>query len=508
MSVAQESNKKVYDYDRQLVQEKLLKGFRSARSEATVADLAGTTGLPLQQIEAELPAVADEFGARMKVTEKGDILYSFPNGMKSRYKGFGPSMKRILRGVKKWAIEAAKAVFKVWIMVMLVGYFVLFLALALFAMVASVAVQQGGGSRDNRSSHRGGGGLGGLWLTSSLFNSLIRIWFYSELFKDPNERYRQSAARKERHPLHKSIFSHVFGDGDPNQNWSEIEKKAVVAFLQTHKGIITMPEFMAITGADPAEAELSINKYLLEFEGNPEVSDTGTLYFSFPKLLARVGTTPDILGNSIALKRLRRFSSNAVKTDNIFRLVNVFNLAFGSYFLYNAATIGSAFYVNTVKGLALRGGFPIIYSAAGYLFQMLGSSNPVPGIQWGLGVVPLIFSALFFAIPIIRSVREKLGNEKIKFENMRRVVYRNILSTRDVFRPESVISTIEEAHPSDAGAPEKIAKRLAAWSRAEPSSGGYEYLEIQRSQEDAEKIRASIDTDSFSPGPTIFDTES
>ncbi|HWP68304.1 MAG TPA: hypothetical protein VN437_03305, partial [Rectinemataceae bacterium] len=192
--MAQESNKKVYDYDKQLVQEKLLKGFRSTRSEATVADLAGITGLPLQQIAAELPAVADEFGARLKVTEKGDILYSFPNGMKSLYKGFGPTAKRILRGVKKWAAEAAKAVFKVWIMVMLVGYFVLFLALALFAMVASVAMQQGGGGRsDSRDNRRGGGGLGGLWLTSSLFNSLIRIWFYSELFRDPNERYRQTA---------------------------------------------------------------------------------------------------------------------------------------------------------------------------------------------------------------------------------------------------------------------------------------------------------------------------
>ena len=507
--MAQESNRKVYDYDRQLVQEKLLKGFRSARSEATVADLAGVTGLPLQQIEAELPAVADEFGARMRVTEKGDILYSFPDGLKSRYKGFGPSAKRLLRKVKKWAIEAAKAVFKVWIMVMLVGYFVLFLALALFAMVASVAVQQGGGGRgDSRSNRRGGGGLGGLWLTTNLFNSLIRIWFYSELFKDPNERFRQSTARKERHPLHKSIFSHVFGDGDPNQNWSEVEKKAVVAFLQTHKGIMTMPEFMAIAGSDPAEAEVAINKYLLEFEGSPEVSENGTLYFSFPKLLSRVGTTPEIMGSSVALKRLRKFSSNTAKADNVFRLVNVFNLVFGGYFLYNAATVGGQFYVTTVKGLALRGGFSFIYSATGYLFQMLGLNDPVAGIQWGLGFVPLLFSALFFAIPVLRSLREKLDNEKVKFENLRRIVYRTILNTRDTFRPESVASTVEEARPADAAAAEKIAKRLAAWSGAEPASGGYEYSEIRRLEEDAEKIRAAVDTASFSPGRTVFDTES
>jgi len=189
--VAKEESRKVYDYDRELVRGKLLGGFRATGRESTVADLAGLTGLPLQQIEAELPAVADEFGARLRVTEKGDILYSFPDGMKSRYRGFGPSLKRFFRLVKKGAVEVAKAVFKVWIMVMLVGYFVLFIALALFAMVASVAVQQGGGNRDSRSSGRRGGGLGGLWLTTSLFDSFIRIWFYSELFKSPETRNRQ-----------------------------------------------------------------------------------------------------------------------------------------------------------------------------------------------------------------------------------------------------------------------------------------------------------------------------
>ncbi len=505
--MAKEESRKVYDYDRELVRGKLLGGFRATGRESTVADLAGLTGLPLQQIEAELPAVADEFGARLRVTEKGDILYSFPDGMKSRYRGFGPSLKRILRLVKKGAVEVAKAVFKVWIMVMLVGYFVLFIALALFAMVASVAVQQGGGNRDSRSSNRRGGGLGGLWLTTSLFDSFIRIWFYSELFKSPETRNRQFMERRERRPLPKAIFSHVFGDGDPNAKWPEVEKKAVVAFLQTHKGVITMAEFMAISGMDPVDAELAINRYLLEFEGSPEVSESGVLYFNFPKLLARVGTTPEIMGSTVALKRLNKFSSNAPKADRTFRLINIFNLAFGGYFLYNALTIGTAIYVNTPQGYALRGGFPIVYSAAGYLFQLLGSTNPIPGLFWGLGVIPLIFSGMFFGIPVIRSIKQKAEDEKIKFENLRRVVYRNILSARDIFKPESVTPPLDEARPSDVRAAEKIAKRLAAWSGAEPSEGGYAYREIARTQAEVEKLRASIDTSAFAPGKAIFDTE-
>jgi len=255
------------------------------------------------------------------------------------------------------------------------------------------------------------------------------------------------------------------------------------------------------------DAELAINRYLLEFEGSPEVSESGVLYFNFPKLLARVGTTPEVMGSTVALKRLNKFSSNAPKVDRTFRLINIFNLAFGGYFLYNAITIGTAIYVNTPQGYALRGGFPIVYSAAGYLFQLLGSTNPIPGLFWGLGVIPLIFSGMFYGIPVIRSIKQKAEDEKIKFENLRRVVYRNILSARDIFKPESVTPPLDEAKPSDVRAAEKIAKRLAAWSGAEPTEGGYAYREIARTQTEVEKLRANIDTSTFAPGKAIFDTE-
>lgn len=502
--MSETAKKKVYDYNAEKVRETLLKGFKSSGREATIADIAGLTGLPIPQIEEQLPAVADEFGARLKVTEKGQILYSFPTGMKSRYKGFGPSAKKAFKALAKILVSAGKALFKVWIMVMLVGYFIVFLALAIFAMVASIAMQQGGSGKSRDSRH--GGGLGGLWLTTRLFDSLVRIWLYSEFFKDPATRYRQAEERKTRRPLHKAVFSHVFGDGDPNPSWQEIERKSFVSFLQTHKGIITLPEFMAITGLDPVDAELAINRYVLEFGGSPEVTEGGSVYFAFPNLLARVGSTPEYQGSTVALKRTAKFSSNAPKADAIFRLVNVFNLAFGGYFLYNAAAVGNIFYVQTTKGLALRGGFQLVYSAAGYLLDLLGSTNPAIGIFWGLGVVPLAFSAFFFGIPILRSLKLKLDNEKVKFENLRRVVYRSALTNPLPFRPGTVIAPVEEAKPADPEAPQKIASRFAAWARAEPVADGYEFTSLKKENDDIAALRNSIDTQAYSPGKTIFDS--
>lgn len=499
---------KVYEYDKTAVRDKLVRAFRTSARESTKADLAGLTGLPLYQIEAELPAVGDEYGASLKVTQSGEILYSFPGGMRSRYRGFRPWLARTWRAFRKGAVAVAKTVFKAWIVIMLLGYFILFLALALFAMVASVAVQQGGGGGNKREDRGRGGGIGGLWLTGRLFDSLIRLWFYSELLRDPDTRRRQTLDRENRKPLYKAVFSHVFGDGDPNPGWADIEKKSVVAFLQTHKGIITMPEFMAVTGLGPEQAETAINRYMLEFEGSPEVTEGGTIYFSFPKLLARTGVTPEAYGSTVALKRLGKFSSNTKKMDNVFRFVNIFNLAFGGYYLYNAVTVGGRFLVNTSRGLALRGGFPYLYSASAWLFSGFGAANPANLLFWALGITPLVFSALFFGIPIIRNARLRKQNEDIKVGNLRKAVYRSIIDTREVFSPASFNPPVEEARPADPNAAERIARKLAAWSSSEPVSGGYYFKDIISSQEEAAKLRSSIDLARFKPGDTVFDTDS
>lgn len=505
--MAKKEGKKVYDYDKTKVRELLVRGFKAKNAESTVADLAGLTGLPLSQIEAELPAVSDEYGARLKVTASGEILYSFPRGMKSRYRGFLPGLKRFLGIARKGAAEVGKFLFKTWIMVMLVGYFVLFIALALFAMVASIAIQQGG---NNRSSSRGrdSGGLGGLWLTGRLFDSLIRIWFYSELFKGPEARRGRFAAKKDRYPLHKAVFSHVFGDGDPNRDWPRVEKKAVVAFLQTHKGVMTMAEFMALTGLEPEDAELAINAYLLEFEGIPEVSPLGHVYFSFPKLLSRLGTTPETAGSTVLLKRTKKFSSNSPKADWTFRLINGFNVLFGGYFLWGALSVGPEVYIRTAEGWALRGGLAFLYSASAYLFQLLGMDNPIPLLGWGLGVTPLVFSSLFFAIPLLRSARLVSENEAIKTDNLRKIAYRNVLASESAFRPESLAVSVDEAKPKDSRALGRIIDRFAAWAKAEPSPEGYRFDSVAESQKEIQGIREKIDMSALGPGAVVFDSDS
>jgi hypothetical protein len=124
---------------------------------------------------------------------------------------------------------------------MLVGYFVLFVALLVLFLVAGTAAQSGG----KGSSRRSGGGE----LIGGILNAFIRIWFYSEFFKSPQQRAYEYDRRRQKRPLHKAVFSFVFGTATPTPTGPFLERKALLAFLRTHAGIITLPEFMASPAA-------------------------------------------------------------------------------------------------------------------------------------------------------------------------------------------------------------------------------------------------------------------
>jgi len=396
---------------------------------------------------------------------------------------------------------------------MLVGYFVLFLALALFATLASIAISMSG--KNDRDSDRGGG-LGGLWLTGRLLDAFVRIWFYSELFKDPYQRSYERGVRdqrrRERRPLHKAIFSFVFGDGDPNADWPSVEKKAVVAFLQSNKGVITMPEFMAITGLPPAEAERAINRYMLEFEGEPQVSQGGAIYFAFPGLLRRKDRADRSHGGSLPMKRLAAFSANPKKANAWFCAINGVNVLFGGYFLSSALSaqpLLPILYGGEYAGrLVITRGFDFLYLFTHQVFgKLVGMADPSTFLALGLGAVPLAFSALFYLIPALRSRRLAAANEKVKLENLRRVAYAQVLASPSGVRPESVPVTVAEASPKDSRAAERLLVELAAASGGEPAAdGSYSFPEVARGEEEAARVRAAVKDEDFSLGATVFDS--
>ncbi|GHU06742.1 hypothetical protein FACS1894151_00040 [Spirochaetia bacterium] len=492
---------------------KLVNALSKERSGLTVADMVAKTALPLQQVRELAPAAADEYSGRLEVTESGEIKYSFPRGFRSKYHSLSARIGRAAEKIGKAIGIAGKMFFKVWIMVMLIGYFVIFMALALASLVLSVAGSGSSSGSDSRSSGRGRGGIGGLYLASSIFNTIIRLWFYSELFK-PAESGGMFGRREKKpkgKPLHKAIFSFVFGDGDPNALWEEHEKQAVIRYIQSKQGVISLPEFIALTGDTPSEGEGRITRYCAEFGGMPEATDDGTVVYRFDDLLLRSEAQKNAGTATLTapLKKLRGFSSNPGKMNTAFILVNAVNLVFGGYFLYNAAVTGTIL-------------SQLQFDAASYLYKVtyvllshvVANPSDIAGIiAVALGFVPLAFSALFWLIPALRKIGLGKKNRTIKMENFRKRSFWKIWSSPASVKAGDMTFPGQESQPANVSAAQnQVIKEIGIYAQPEVSIDGagntlYSFAELQREKDALEKYRAAINPAAAQLGNTVFDSE-
>ncbi len=270
---------------------------------------------------------------------------------------------------------------------------------------------------------------------------------------------------------------------------------------------------MALTGLGPLEAETRINRYLYEFEGSPEVTEGGTIYYFFPALLRRKDKTDRTYGSSVPMRPIARFSANPKKSNTTFAVFNGVNLLFGSYFFFGSmavhpllAPLYSPQYVNK---LIPTGGWDGFYLFTHQLLgKLLGVANPAGILGIALGVVPLAFSLFFYAIPAIRASRLAARNERARVENLRRVAYRTVLDSPIPVRPESIPVHDDAARPRDGRAAAKALTELAAWSGAEPQAdGSFSFAEIERGKVEAAKARAAVDESTYELGGVAFDSD-
>jgi hypothetical protein len=466
--------------------------FRHSRGGITAADLAAKTALPLAVVKEAAPKAADEYNGSLSVTESGEILYSFRHGFKSRHRGAGVFLKKVLAKLGKGLVVFGKWAFKVWIMLMLVGYFAFFMLLALAALLLSVA----GNSSNESSSRRSGDGAIGL--VGGLFNMIIRLWFYSELLNMDRNYGRSSVAKPRGRPLHKAIFSYVFGDGDPNATIEQRHKTAVIAFIQANKGVINLEEYIAITGKTPFDADREITAFCAEFGGSPEVTDGGTIVYRFDDLLLKTETSARFV--TVPYGQLLQFSGNTKKMNSWFAVINTVNLLFGGYFIYNSL-------IPQTGGTTL---FNYLYRVA---YILIGGNTPAAQtvLLHILGVVPLVFSLLFWVIPIVRKSQLKKHNEGIKLENLRKIGVRHVYTAPLSVKPAEIKSSMAEAAPANlAKAQDTIIKELSFFgspdiTAEESGEMVYSFAEIKRDKEATGKYRDSINSDKSGLGKVVFE---
>jgi hypothetical protein len=456
----------------------------------TVADMAAKTALPLQHIRDDLiPLAADEYNARLQVSESGEILYSFPRGFKSRYRGFGPAFSRFAEKAAAAVKRFFAAVFKVWIMVMLVGYFVLFILITLAAVLFVAAASVSGKERNKRSS----GGLGNAYFLSRMLDIIFRFWFYRSLINagysgSYGRSYNRKRKDEDERPLYKRIFSFVFGDGDPNKDWAEKEATEVISYIRKNNGVISLPEFVILSGLDFQTAEQEILSYCAKYGGMPEATEDGTVVYRFDSLLLAAEKAAS--RNTVSLKNLWKFSANKDGANTAFALINFVNLGFGGYFLY--------YFLN-----------PAAVSASGfsYLFRFVYSSlvtlgvSPVLPIAAGLGIVPVLFSLFFWIVPAVRKALIKKKNAAIGLENRRKQGFAAVW--------DAPLEVTEDLFGENA---DRLIKEIGTYSIPDVSvdSRGktvYSFKELGEEKKALEKYRGQADKNRGDLGAVVFDSD-
>jgi len=474
--------------------QKIVTTLKRRRKGAVAADICSATALPLSVVNELLPRAADEYSGHLRVTESGEISYYFPNGFTSRYRGLSATFKKAAKKVFTFFKTACAFLFKIWIAVMLVGYFLFFIALALASVFLSVA---------GKSSSSGGRRSGGS-VNFGLFNLIWRIWFYSELTR-PRYGYShgKTVQSSETRPLHKAVFSFVFGEEDPNKNWEDQEYKAIISYIQANRGVISLAEYMAFTGKNSQEAETDIIAFCSKFEGSPEATEEGTIVYRFDKLL--LSSDSEKFSELVPpVERLKNFSENKKSTNKWFAVINAVNLIFGSYFLYQSINTGQL--INKAQYIVA----PKLYAYTHAIFDKI-VYDPHLVIRSALGIIPLVFSLLFWIIPTVRFLIEKKENNEIKLKNFKRFSFSKIFYSPKNIDVGALNPNMNECRPDDlASAADRVIKDIGAISNPQieikDNKTIYTFNELEREKEALEKYRKSACFSRQKLGETVFDS--
>jgi hypothetical protein len=431
------------------------------------------SGLPADDVRAGLRALLESHRGHLDVADSGELIYDFDPRLITR--DTEPLLARIARS----AGRALRAGFKAWIVVMLVVYFVVFVALVIAALVAG---QRGDG--DSRGGWGGGRHRGGFH-----FDPLLWYWVWSPRWylgrPYYGHRWERTLPKGDRVPFYKKVFAFVFGPDRPDPTQAQLDRSKL-RLIRARNGILTTAELVEHTGATFAEAEEEMGRLLGAYDGEAAASPNGQVVYAFPGLVASVDgrTEREPKPTWLRLEQPRELTGNTPGSNAVIVGMNAFTL------------LASA-------------------TAPWFIFPRLGLGGPAA--FFALVLVPVVFSVLFFAGPLVRMAGVALENRRRSARNVRRLllgyVYNRALDGRSV--SESDAWTFVRERLGTDRAMEKDVRdelhRLAAELDADVEVGEdevarYSFPEIREQFAAGESMRHRLRLGERSLGDVVFST--
>jgi hypothetical protein len=374
----------------------------------TLTEAAALTGLAIDDTREALEALLTKYVCRLQVSEHGDLIYNFGASLRRRNR---KTFSEYAQEMGAWLWQGFTLLYKVWITVTLVVYFVIFLVLLIVFLIASSSRQS---SDRRRSSSIDLGPLLYLFLSIFRWRTVTdTIAYDSDRY---GYRYRRYAATpgildSRKKNFIAAVYDFVFGPPrathDPLQN-----EKEVAAYLRHQKGIIVASELSALAGWTFPQAETFMTDCVIHYQGDTRISENAVLYGEFDTLIRSVGEVDEgkIVYYWDEYEPDYELTGNSSTYDLIIGAMNGFNLLLATLVLSGGLA----------QLLQPRGSMSFNTTVAALV------NGPFANVL--LGWLPLVFSILFFAIPLARLIRLRVRRQRRHVQNIRKRLFKAIFA--------------------------------------------------------------------------------
>lgn len=274
------------------------------------SDVAAAAGVSLSTARQDLVALAALSQARLQVSSDGELLYEFP-----------PNLSQVLaqRSAKYKALQTFRKAWPVafWVLRCSFGVALLASLVAIFSTI--FFIQSSSSSDDNRRrddrGFGGGGSMNWYWGPSPF------DFFYYRPYGSYG--YYGTAGRDYRDPdemgFLESVFSYVFGDGNPNAGLEEQRLSLAANMIRENQGAVTAEQLAPFVDEAPSPQTVAESTYVDEafvlpivsaLGGEPVVTDEGEIVYTFPELQKTTTTssTAATTRNSLPAAKAREAS--------------------------------------------------------------------------------------------------------------------------------------------------------------------------------------------------------
>jgi hypothetical protein len=405
----------------------IMKSIEQLDYAVTVGDVAAKAGLEINFAQQGLMTLASEVGGHLQVADSGEIVFQFPKNYRT-----------VLRN-KYWRLrlkETWEKIWKVLFYIIRISFGIVLVASIILMMVAIAAILIAVNSgKDNDSRDDRGGGF--FFFPTDIF------WFFTPggNYNRYEGDYNRPQKNKSEMNFLESVFSFLFGDGNPNYNLEEKRWQDIGTVIRNNQGAVTAeqiaPYLDNVTSLNQ-ETEDYILPVLARFNGYPKVSPEGNLIYSFPELqvMAKRRRSDDI--TNYLQEKLWKFSQ--AESGQI-----MLSIGLGGLYIILALVLGNLlqkYVVDMVLITFVQGIYPAL----------------------------LTYGIAFLTIPLIRYFWIQNKNKRIETRNQQRqkmaekvlkptVTLRQKLQFAQQFANQTVITAADITYSTDQDLLEQEANR-------------------------------------------------